>query len=49
LEKFRGVLAKFPRPGYFPDFTNYFSKEKSCGIGPRSVDWVHGGWSMDLH
>jgi hypothetical protein len=33
---FRGVFAKLLGASYFLDFMNYFSKEKSCGIGPRS-------------
>jgi hypothetical protein len=38
-----GVFAKLPDASYFLDFMNYFSKEKSHGIGPWSVDRVHGG------
>jgi hypothetical protein len=41
-EKFESVFAKFPGPDYFSDFMNYFSKEKSRAIGPRSIDRVHG-------
>jgi hypothetical protein len=41
-----GIFVKFLGPGYFLDFMNYFSKEKSYGIGPQSVDRVHGGRSM---
>jgi hypothetical protein len=47
LKKFRGVCAKLPGIDYFLDFMNYFSKEKSRGIGPRSVDRVHGDQSTD--
>jgi hypothetical protein len=38
FEKIRSVFTKLPGAGYFLDFMNYFSKEKSCGIGPRSVN-----------
>jgi hypothetical protein len=34
----QGCFVKFSGPSYFSDFMNYFSKEKSCGIGPRYVD-----------
>jgi hypothetical protein len=30
-----GVSAKFLGFGYFPNFMNCYSKEKSRGIGPR--------------